>query len=201
MENFIEGYLLGLGMLIFIGPVFFFLLSSTLKAGLIPGLLVALGIVVSDIVYVLLCSVGLIPFITQPNAHLWIALVGGTLLIAIGLKYIFSKHQVQAEPVNLKAHHYPWFFIKGFLVNFVNPFVLMVWIGVISYAEQKSGSDSSIFLTGTLLAIFTTDIAKVILAKRIQAYINPKSLQLAYRIFGIILIGFGMRMCLYLFFE
>jgi len=199
--NFIEGYLLGLGMIVFIGPVFFFLLSSTLKAGLIPGLLVALGIIISDVVCVLLCSFGLTSVITHPDAHLWIALIGGALLIGIGLKYLLSKQQIQEERLNLKAHHYPWFFIKGFLVNFVNPFVIMVWIGVIHYAEQQSESNSSVFLCGALLAIFTTDVLKVILAKRIQTYINPKSLQWTYRIFGVILIGFGMRMFLYLFLQ
>jgi threonine/homoserine/homoserine lactone efflux protein len=198
--NFAEGYLLGLGMIIFIGPVFFLLLSSTLKCGFMPGFMVALGIIISDIVCVLVCKYGLAPYLRYPESNFWIALAGGILLIGIGIKYMRADKMEHEEKIVLPKHYYIAFFIKGFLINFVNPFVFMVWLGLIKYAEQKTEINTAVFLISVLLGIFTTDFLKVVLAKQIKRYIQPSILQWIYRIFGFILIVFGLRMiCLFLF--
>ena len=57
--SILEGYVIGLGMVIFIGPVFFLLLNSSLQSGVKAGVAVALGIIVSDIICVALCYYGL----------------------------------------------------------------------------------------------------------------------------------------------
>ncbi|HWZ21440.1 MAG TPA: hypothetical protein VNW06_02235, partial [Cytophagaceae bacterium] len=60
--------------------------------------------------------------------------------------------------------------------------------------------NTAVFLISVLLGIFTTDFLKVVLAKQIKRYIQPSILQWIYRIFGFILIVFGLRMiCLFLF--
>lgn len=199
--DFLNGYMVGLGMIIFIGPVFFFLLSSSLKGGFIPGLLVALGIIVSDIIYVILCSYGLTQLITHPTSLYWIALIGGILLIGMGVKYISTREFIIETPNSLNTKHYFEFFTKGFLVNFINPFVLLVWIGLIEYTKQTPTITSSWYLTGVLLGIFSTDFAKVLLAKHIKKLITPYVLKRIYKISGVILIIFGLRMCFYFYFK
>ena len=192
--NFVEGYLVGLGMIVFIGPVFFLLLSSTLKCGFMPGFMVALGIIISDVACVLVCKYGLAPFITHPDSNFWIALLGGGLLVGIGAKYMMAEKIDPEAKVVLPKHFYVSFFIKGFLVNFVNPFVFIVWLGLIKFTEQKAGMNPALFFIGALLGIFTTDFLKVVLAKKIKKFINPDTLQWIYRIFGFVLIIFGLRM-------
>ena len=44
---FLKGYGIGLAMVIFIGPVFFTLLKTTLKYGMTGGMLAAAGIITS----------------------------------------------------------------------------------------------------------------------------------------------------------
>lgn len=185
---------MGLGMIVFIGPVFFLLLSSTLKCGFVPGFMVALGIVISDIVCVLVCNYGLAPYLSYPDSNFWIALSGGILLIGIGTKYMITDKVDSEEKIVLPKQYYAAFFIKGFLVNFVNPFVFMVWLGLIKYAEQKIEINTALFFIGIFLGISTTDFLKVVLAKRIKKLIQPLSLQWIYRVFGLILIVFGLRM-------
>jgi threonine/homoserine/homoserine lactone efflux protein len=199
--DLLEGYLIGLGMIIFIGPVFFLLISSTLKGGYIAGLMVAIGIVISDLICVILCMYGLAPLLTHPDSHFWLAITGSILLVGIGVKYILTKHTHQEENMILYSHHQFSFFVKGFLINFVNPFVVMVWMGVIKYTEQRVGGNSILFLSGTLLGIFSTDLLKVVLAKRIKQFINPSTLQWIYRVFGVIMIAFGIRMFFYFYFK
>jgi threonine/homoserine/homoserine lactone efflux protein len=199
--DFIEGYLIGLGMIVFIGPVFFLLLSTTLEKGTMAGMLVATGIIVSDLLYVILCKFGVTMFLTQKDNLKWTALAGGLLLIVIGIKYLKGQQSLPMAQEKMKAKQHGTFFLQGFLVNFVNPFVLAIWIGLITYAGQKSELNANIYLVGVLLGIFSLDVLKVILAKQIKHLIKPSILQWTYRVFGLILILFGLRMFTYFYFE
>jgi len=199
---FLEGYLVGLGMVIFIGPVFFTLLKSTLQYGFAAGMLVATGIVISDVVCVGLCLFGAKAFFQNPENQVWIAGFGSIILFGIGFKYLLKPTVYSNEKLKLKVHHYSGFFMKGFLINFINPFVFLVWIGLISLSYGKYGfsSDLGIWLTGALLGIFSTDSLKVIFANNVKAVVQPKVLILVYKVIGLLLIGFGIRMLVFAFF-
>ncbi len=183
-------------MIIFIGPVFFTLLKSALNYGFWAGMMVALGVFISDVVCVLLCSYGAIPFFENPLNQHWLTIVGSVILFGLGLKYLIRPNVNTDTGLRLKAGHYTAYFAKGFLVNFVNPFVFLVWIGVIGFAQKKYGvgEDLWLFLAAALLGILTTDSAKVIFAHRVKALIRPKFLLRAYQVIGIVLIGFGIRL-------
>lgn len=200
---FVEGFLVGLGMVIFIGPVFFTLIKSALSYGFWAGMMVAFGIFMSDVVAVGLCSFGAIPFFKNPDNQFWLAVGGSIVLFAIGLKYILKPNvDVDADlKLKLKAGHYTAYFVKGFLVNFVNPFVFIVWISVIGFAEGKYGYGKElwIFLGAALLAILLTDSTKVLFANRIKQLIQPKFLLKAYQVIGVVMIGFGFRLLWFVF--
>ncbi|MDZ4846287.1 MAG: LysE family transporter [Chitinophagales bacterium] len=196
---FLKGYGIGLAMVIFIGPVFFTVLKSTLKYGIAGGMTVAAGIIASDLLCVVLCSFGAIPFFKNPENQLGLAIAGCFILFGLGLKYLLFP-KVNTESGELpRAADYTAFFAKGFLVNFVNPFVFLVWVGVIGVARAEYGVTLNLFLflSAVLLGIFTTDILKVIFAHRLKAFIRPDSLKNIYRVIGIVLIAFGIRMMWY----
>lgn len=192
---FLEGLLVGLGMVIFIGPVFFTLLKSALNYGFWAGIMVALGIFISDVVCVALCSFGAIPFFENTDNQFWLALGGSVILSGLGLKYLLKPNVTVDAELKLKAGHYTAYFMKGFLVNFINPFVFAVWIGVIGFAQGKFGTGQELwlFLGAALLGIFLTDSTKVIFADRIKKFVEPKFLLRAYRVIGVVLIGFAVR--------
>ena len=186
-------------MVVFIGPVFFTLLKSTLKYGMAGGMTVAAGIFASDVLCVVLCSFGAIPFFKNPENQFWLAIGGSAILLGLGLKYLL-KPVVNIESSDIpKAAHYTAFFAKGFVVNFVNPFVFLVWIGVIGFGRMEYGFtiDLILFLAAALLAILLTDMLKALFAHRLKAFISPEYLKNIYRVIGIALIGFGLRMIWY----
>jgi threonine/homoserine/homoserine lactone efflux protein len=194
--EFLEGYLLGLGMILFIGPVFFLLLSISLQMGTNAGVLAAIGIIISDIACVSICYYWIDLFLYKDSAKFWLLLVGGSLLILLGLKYLLKSSNPSEENTRLPPLHYFTCFLKGFLVNFVNPFVFFVWIGVVAYAKEiaASGNNSYIYLGGVLAAILSTDLLKVFTAAKIKSFLKQNSLKYFYRVSGLILIGFGIRM-------
>lgn len=193
---FLEGFLVGLGMVIFIGPVFFTLLKSALSYGFWAGMMVALGILISDAVCIGLCAFGAIPFFKNPENQFWLAVGGSVVLFALGLKYLFRPSINVDSDLKLNPGHYTAYFAKGFIVNFVNPFVFLVWIGVIGLAQGKHGSGQElwIFLGAALLAILLTDSTKVLFANRIKKLIKPHFLKRTYQIIGVLMIGFGVRL-------
>ncbi|MGE0636418.1 MAG: LysE family translocator [Bacteroidia bacterium] len=196
MPVFLDGFLVGLALVILIGPVFFTLLKTSLQHGVVAGSLVALGIFVSDILAVLLCVYGASAFLKSDESRFYLALVGGVVLIALGVRYFLKKKKVDEEAIQLNAKHYIGFFSKGFLVNFINPFVFAVWIGIIKVAGDKHGFDNdlALYLAGTLLAIFSTDMTKVFLASKIKSILKPEILFVLYKIIGVCLVLLGLRL-------
>lgn len=192
---FLEGLGFGLATVILIGPVFFTLLKAALEQGMRGGLLVALGIIVSDILIVLICLSGparvLQHWITGP----WMAIAAGLLLAGLGLRYLIAP-QVMPDTDRMHRGKRPLtVFASGFLVNFINPFVFAVWLGLVMHATGKfaAGKGVLFFLLGVLLGIFLTDLAKALLAPRLKPILSPATLKRVHTIIGIALLGFSMR--------
>lgn len=193
---FLEGFLLGLGMMVFFGPVFFTLLKAALSYGTGAGMMVALGIFISDVVCIGLCSFGAIPFFKNPDNQIWLSLGGSIILFGIGLKYLLNPNTDTNSEIKLKPGHYSAYFAKGFLVNFVNPFVFIVWISIIGLGQVNHGSGQELwlFLGAVLFGTLLTDSIKVVFANRIKKLIRPQFLRRAYQVIGIVMLGFGVRL-------
>ena len=123
--------------------------------------------------------------------------------MVLGLKFIFKpKIFAQTEEKRkLSKANYAAFFTQGFLINFVNPFVFVVWISIIGIAKSEYGSsnDFFMFLGAALAGIFTTDLLKVITAHRIKKFLSPVYLITIYKVFGVILLVFGTWAIVYSF--
>lgn len=194
---FLEGFVVGLGMILFIGPVFFYLLKSSLQFGYKAGLAAAFGIFISDVVCILICFYGAISIFKSPDYQFGLAVIGGIILCLLGIKYMLKPSvSFEQTAVKLKAYNLTSFFMKGFLVNLINPFVFLVWIGIIGYGQNEYGVNINLFsfLGAATLGILITDSLKVIMAQKIKPFIKPKILSWTYKVIGILLIGFGIRM-------
>lgn len=196
---FLQGYLTGLGLALVLsfGPVFFTLLHGSLEHGFRSGLAVALGIFAGDaLCLVLLTAFGIADFITDPAHQFYLGVVGAVVLIGLGARYLLKPYRGEpAEAAPLKPGHYLSFGLRGFLVNFVNPFVFVVWLGMIGLAGTRyaAGQGLLIFLLGSLVAIFSTDVLKALFAHRIKPLLRPEWITLTFRGIGAGLILFGVH--------
>jgi len=193
---FLHGYGLGLTLIILIGPVLFTLLQATLKGGFKSGWAVAWGIFVSDIVCVLLCSFSTRTIFENPHNLFYIGIMGGIILLGFGLLYLLKPPLQFDVELKLKATDYMGLFIKGFLINFVNPVVFGVWIGFIALGTDTYGFNMQLgwFLTGMLLAILTTDTIKAALAHYIKRFLKEDLMRKLYLIIGGLLVICGIAM-------
>lgn len=195
----LEGLLIGLAMIMFIGPVFFLLLKSTLDHGPKMGVSVALGIITSDIICVLLCLLGAKPFLENAENQVYIAGAGSLILLGMGLKYLLKPNVSTDTELQVTGRDFLAFYTKGIAVNLINPFVFAVWIGIIGLGETKYGGGYAfyLFIAAVLVGILCTDLSKVFFAQKIKRFVNEVYLTKVYRVFGIVMLGFGVRLVWY----
>lgn len=190
----LNGFFTGLGMIIFVGPVFFTLLQAAFQFGFKSGWAVAFGIIISDVACVILSEMGFRAFFQNEQNQFYMGIAGGFLLLGMGLNYLLNPTLAQKTEIRLTAMDYIGFFTKGFLVNFVNPFVFLVWISIIGQASANGYKDKELylFLAAALMGIFLTDSLKAYFAVRIKAWINPQRLMWLYKAVGVLLCLFGL---------
>ena len=77
----LNGIKLGFVLTFLVGPVFFAILQTSVERGFWSGVLVSLGVSLSDIIYVTVCYFGLAQFIDQDQNKIYMAYGGGAILI------------------------------------------------------------------------------------------------------------------------
>jgi threonine/homoserine/homoserine lactone efflux protein len=198
-QALLEGISMGLLLSAMIGPVFFTLIQSSLINGFRYAAMVALGIVFSDTLYVLLTYFG-VKFLANTAAFEQVlGYVGGAILIGFGISYLIKKQAAASDdtlPEVPKAKK-RGAFLKGFSINGVNPFVLLFWISIASLVHLKvsfGSLDVFLYYTGILLTVFSIDLVKAYIAKRLSQFVTPGFLFWLNKGVGLAMIGFGLRL-------
>ncbi len=194
------GVLVGIITIIFIGPVLFTLINITLQNGRKAGISAATGIFVADFLYVLLCIYSINFLVASEDTKFYLGIGGIFILAGLGGKYLFFPNLDTNHEKKLSFIGYGTSFLKGFAITSINPFVCIVWINIVSYGREKfdNNLDLHLFLLSLLVTILITDVLKVLLAKKLHKLIQPKKLKIIFRIVGLILIGFSIRLILYI---
>lgn len=193
-----DGIFLGLTLTIMLGPIFIALTQTGIEKGVKAGLTVGSGIWTSDFLVILFSYL----FISRVHNLVrdqvftyWMGLIGGLILITFGFAIFFKKEMAIEETNSFTAKNYFGFWLKGFLVNTVNPFTFVFWLGIIStyvFGRQITHMEVSVFIGSIMATIIITDIAKVLLAKAIREKLNPYHLQWISRIAGLAMLIFGL---------
>ncbi|NOS91041.1 MAG: LysE family transporter [Cyclobacteriaceae bacterium] len=202
MEIAFNGIKFGVVLAFLIGPVFFTILQTSIERGFWKGALVALGVSVSDILYVAICYLGLFQFLNDPKFRTNMAYVGGAILILFGLYHLLIKsrkaHVVTVQTVN-ENRSFKYFF-KGFVINGVSPMVLIFWVATLSMATVEMGYSGGvelfIFFAALLFTVLATDLIKAYLADKLRSLITHRFLIIMNVGVGVFLIIFGIQLLL-----
>lgn len=198
MEYILEGIVFGMGLAVLMGPILIALIQTSIDRGTKAGLTAATGVWFSDFMIILFSYL----FVNRINSWVqneefsfWMSLIGGTILIAFGVTVFFSNANPLAEGKSYSARSYLGFWLKGFLVNTVNPFTFVFWLSVVSVnvlGRKLNNVDSSLFLGAIMLTIILTDTAKVFLAKVIKNKLKTSNIRLISKIAGSIMAIIGL---------
>ena len=203
---FIEGIVFGIGLaLMSFGPAFFSLLQTSVKRGFWSGASMAFGVSMSDIVYISISYIGISHWVEGSSIDDRFGIIGGIIMLAFGIFSIMRKKEklvaedkCEAENTNklMSGMGYLGAFLKGFLLNGINPILFVFWFGVVgaANAHYDGWKDLLLFFSTGILFVFCLDLTKAYLANRIAKRITPNLMMWINRAVGVILIFFSLRL-------
>ncbi|MEY4134380.1 MAG: hypothetical protein RL386_730 [Bacteroidota bacterium] len=202
MGVFWEGIKIGVVLTLMIGPLFFTLVQTGIEEGFKAGAIVGAGIWVSDFLFILLVYGGM-SFVAKHlhGLNIFMGVGGSALLASFGLvqlvtspKRAFLQDAEGRICSGSRSSSRFSLWMKGFLINTVNPFTLFFWLGLmgaVAVREVSSPGDAVAFFSGILSIIIIGDLAKVLLAKKIRKVMQPVHFLWLRRVSGAVLIAFG----------
>ena len=214
----IQGIFLGISLSFMVGPLLFAILQAGIERGFRAGLAVAGGIWASDVLYVLVVQYGtgaLTTLTALPDFKVWAGLAGGMLLIAFGLGSLlfkktplplpetrgFGNFSKADETANGSARrgqrsYFAWW-LRGFLLNTVNPFTVFFWLGIAGAVIIPNGwgnREMLVFFGGMLGTLAVADTLKAYAAKRVRHFLTPGHTRWVQRGIGFLLVLFGVAL-------
>lgn len=188
------GVSLGLFMAISVGPTLFAVIRYSMNHSWKSGLAFVLGVSLSDIMYVTLANLAA-PFLEMLHRYeAALAYGGGGILLIIGLKGLLKKYKPQRPSQRLiepGGGHYFRIFGSGFLINTVNPGVVLSWLTAVTIIAVHGVSYRIIFFASCLAVVLGMDFLKVLLADSIRKRLTLRIVMYLNRISSAILVGFG----------
>lgn len=203
MGVFIEGTVLGLSLafLFGFGPAFFALIQTGIYRGFLPGILLAFGIFLNDLLIVTLSLLGATSIMGSVENFTTIGIIGGALLVLFGIVTYRKKTEVEdaEDKSDIKSPRPIIYIGKGFLLNAVNPFVWIFWVSIIVGITARFNADTSkliLFFSGTLSIVLLTDIIKTFAASQFKRFVTDKFLIMINKVAGIAITAFGVFLIL-----
>ncbi|MDR0368802.1 MAG: LysE family translocator [Bacteroidales bacterium] len=194
LRSFFEGLLLGLPIVLVSFTTMFAILQTSVNKGFYSGMQLAIGISLSDILLMSLCYFGLTQFIQDREFQIIIGFIGTTFILFYGI-YILRKKEINppkaSKEIKLKIN---WTGVfseigKGFVLNFMNPLLWVMWITIISSGTTgKKTSEAIALIIGIAVIIFSADLLKSFFANRLNNFLSPKVLFIINKIAGLVLI-------------
>lgn len=197
LTSFIAGLGLGLFISLSVGPVIFMIIKYSINTGFKAGLSFAIGVSCSDTMYVILGNFASSFIQELDEIRRIIGIAGGIVLIIIGLYGLFLKQvkikagEDQEEKIKATKGDYFKIWLSGYLMNTLNPGVIILWLGVCTANSALELQDRIVLFVTALLFILSADITKVFLADKIRHKLTLKTVMWLNRIASISMLIFG----------
>lgn len=202
MEAVLKGLALGFVLALSVGPIIFTIIKQSLNNGHKGGFSFVVGVWLSDIILV----VGANALTSLVNALLEhkkiIALCGSGFLTAMGIYFVFFKKvhlasDADGKDVRFRKRDMARIFASGFLINTLNPGVILFWLANATLLAPTHTMQQRIVIFSVCLLInMGADVAKVLLAGKLRSKLTLRTLTIVNKISGTILIGFGIVLVL-----
>lgn len=199
-QDFPAAFTAGLILAFMIGPVFFVLLETAATKGFRAAICFNIGVFIADIAFIGIAYLSSYQLLENLSNASGLFVFGGVIIIVYGLMmYLKRPTREMLDPSRVKGgkHGYVQLFVKGFLLNFINIGVLVIWLGVILVTGPSVENDPKrlfIFLGIMLATYFMIDIGKMILAKQLKRFLTPRRIFKVKKLLGLLLIICGLIM-------
>lgn len=197
IDALIKGLLLGLFMAISVGPTLFAVIRYSLNHSYRAGLAFVLGVSLSDIMYVTIANVAASWLEVLSEYERWIAFGGAVVLIVVGLAGILKKFKPvrpSTKTVTVTGGHYFKIWLSGFLINTVNPGVIITWLAAVTATANTSSLYRIVLFSSCLGLILGIDFLKVFLADSIRRKLTVRRVMYLQKISAICILAIGIAL-------
>jgi len=200
LQSILKGLALGFVLALSVGPIIFTIIKQSLSHGHVGGFSFVGGVWLSDILLVVLSNVFTVLVAELLEYKKDIAYVGSAFLILMGVFFVFFKkvHVSNTGPgrkEKIKKREMARIFASGFLINTLNPGVIVFWLGNATVLAVTHTLDQRIVIFSVCLLVnMSADVGKVLMAGRLRSRMTQKNLSIINKISGTILIGFGIAL-------
>ncbi len=196
-DAIVKGILVGLFMAISVGPTLFAIIKYSLNFSYKAGLAFVLGVSVSDIIYVTIANIAAtwLQYLEPYQKH--IGFGGAVALMSIGVFGLFRKlkpKRPSTVQITISGGDLAKIWLSGFLVNTLNPGVLITWLGAVTITAGSSGLYRFILFGIALAIILSIDFAKVFLADRIKRMLTVRKVIYVQRFSAACILGIGIAL-------
>ncbi len=136
IESFIEGFALGLGASVPLGPINILIMSYALRRYSL-GVAIGAGAMSADMSYLLLIIFGLFYIIKSSILQAIVAVVGSIFLLYLAWQ-IFKSQNGNMATKKTKNSSILANYLKGYTLTLLNPYTILFWLSVSSYIATKN---------------------------------------------------------------
>jgi len=204
IDAVVKGLLLGLFMAISVGPTLFAVIRYSLNHSYRAGLAFVLGVSFSDILYVLITNFAAAWLEVLNDHKRTIAYAGAAILIIVGLAGVLKKFkpvEPNAGKINISGGHYFTIWLSGFLINSINPGVIIIWLGAVTAIANTTTMYRIAFFGTCLLLVLGIDFLKVFLADSIRRKLTQRRIMYLQKISAICILVVGIGLFVSTFFN
>ena len=197
LDAVIKGILVGLFMAISVGPTIFVIIRYSLNYSYKAGLAFVLGVSISDIMYVTLANVAATWLRVLAPYEKYIAIGGAIVLMAIGLAGFFKRNKPKrpsSKAIEISGGDYLKIWLGGFLVNTLNPGVLITWLGAVTIIADAPVLYRFVLFGTGLVIILGIDFTKVFLADRIKRLLTIRRIIYVQRVSAVCIFLIGVTL-------
>lgn len=199
LTSFLEGFLLGLGAAVPLGPINILIMNTALKEYK-KAVMIGAGAMSADIAYLLMIFLGIATIFSHPFILNLLGGFGSLFLLYIAYRIFHSRdqHIVSTKEAYSDKNGFMGIYLQGFTLTFINPYTVAFWISVAGYSSQKN-LNPMITIIGMLCAIllwitlmpYLVHLSKHKISQKVSYYLNLFS--------SLLLFAFGLSLLIHTF--
>ena len=191
--SFIEGFLLGLGAAVPLGPINILIMNSALK-NYASAVTIGLGALSADMLYLTLILLGVTTILNHPYILMTLGVLGSVFLIYMAYIIFKGRHRLlDSNKKEVSSKIRIKYYIQGFILTFINPYTVAFWLSIAAYTANKE-MDAFITVIGMLSALllwitlmpYTVHRSKHKISQKVSYYLSLFS--------SVLLLGFGLSL-------
>jgi L-lysine exporter family protein LysE/ArgO len=199
LMSFMSGLGTGFVLSLMLGTVFFALINNSVNYGYKTGWSMAVGVLMSDIIFIAICVFGIEHIKKLRTFDTEIGLIGGALVVVLGLYQVLNHKPSTRIREFSKTGSITFFISQGFLLNTLNPFNLVSWLAINTYVVSVyrfTLGKLILFFCGCLVAVGIAELLISFYSGLLSRKLTPIFLEQINRWTGWLFVVLGLWLIL-----